>query len=120
MQSVQPPGVTAYIRALVPSASLLGQDEIEHPLTNFLRTVEGNHKRGTDLLDAQEYEALLALWQPIAESEYCDPTHAEWSDKPFYRTLARIASMQLFSYNEGFSDFVDTDSGCESCGNCTA
>jgi hypothetical protein len=96
MQNEQPAGVTAYIRALVPSASLLGADEVEHSLTSFLRTVQANHQRGMDLLEAQDFEAILRLWQPVAVSEFCDPTHPEWSGKPFYRAMVRAAVMQLF------------------------
>jgi hypothetical protein len=96
MQIDRSAGVTDYIRALVPSASLLYEDELEHPLTSFLRTVQENYQRGMALQNAAEYAAILGLWQAIAASEYCDPTHAEWSDKPFYRAMVRVTAMQLF------------------------
>jgi hypothetical protein len=96
MHPQQPAGAAAYIHALVPSATLFGADEIEHPLTNVLRILAARHERGTELLGRRQFKAILELWHPVAASEYFDPTHPEWSDKLFYRATVRIAVMQVF------------------------
>jgi hypothetical protein len=67
------------------------QEELE-----FKALLKGRWNKSLDYLQAERYEAILELWEPLIGNPFFKVDHDEWKDKPFFRVQIHSAKCMLF------------------------
>jgi hypothetical protein len=99
-------GVRTFILASIRRDASAASAGADTELSDFLRRLDAAFSESAGLLAKRAFSDVIALWSPIASSEFFDTNNVEWNDKPYYRNQIGSGICQLFIAH---ANLIETD-----------
>jgi hypothetical protein len=74
-----------------PWESASSQEELD-----FKQILRGRWEMGMDALEAENYERVIDIWEPLKDNEFFDIRHPEWRERPYFLSQILSGKQQRF------------------------